>query len=477
MTTARPSKQRRSLRQNLRHLLRFISTRPQKTQAIGSGILRRGHSSTSCSASVTSASLFPAFGPSQCDLDLEPQHPDTTPETPSTYTTFRGPRSTPRSLLPATSLSHFDLRGAYLRQAPPPQQIAVASVNGPYRPGASHQASIATLPASKFCRSASTLRLRPSFVTSAPSSATFSLETLSTLFPGSKISLNEAGRNPPAVPELYPPPPRSRNREQSIQSQARSSQWDPLSVVKHFQSFCVLDTAVPGAPVTATSAELRYIFEIGEQFFLNNQECKEASMDLVMGSDAAGNQVTHLVLFSPLVSPSSGRSRFMLAALVDVTEFISEAASLPSLDPVSEDDSVGDEVATPTMSTTALDRWAPFPGAVQLSAEDLLGGCFISDQSRAEQQQMEDIWLDLAATESKPSSSPRRTTPSRRRPNRTRPSLSTSSSGTDASVDDVLDQFVSSLQSLYSDFFLLGKNPLDENVYEICNVSPKVYAK
>ncbi|RMZ78411.1 hypothetical protein DV738_g3872, partial [Chaetothyriales sp. CBS 135597] len=483
MTTARPSKQRRSLRQNLRHLLRFISNRPQKTQTIGSGILRRDPSSISHPPSITSTALFPAFGSSQSDLDLEPAYPDT-PDTPTTCTTFSSPRPTSHSLLPATSLSHFNLRGAYLRQAPPPQQVAFASVNDTYRPGASHHASLTTLPpsnfgrsASAFGKSASTLRLRPSFVTSAPSSATFSLETLSTLFPGSKISLNHPGSDSPAFQEPYAPP-ESRNRGQPIRVHARSPQWDPLSVVRHFQSFCVLDTAVPGAPVTATSGELRYIFEIGEQFFLNNHECKEASMDLVIGSDAAGNQVTHLVLFSPLVSPSSGRSRFMLAALVDVTEFISEAASLPSLDPVSEDDSVGDEIATPILSASALDRWAaPFPGTLQLSAEDLLGGCFISDQSQSRpgQKQTDDIWLDLAATESKPNSSPRRT-PARKAANRTRPSLSTSSSATDASVDDVLDQFVTSLQSLYSDFFLLGKNPLDDSVYEICNVSPKVYA-
>lgn len=43
-------------------------------------------------------------------------------------------------------------------------------------------------------------------------------------------------------------------------------------------------------------------------------------------------------------------------------------------------------------------------------------------------------------------------------------------------MNDVLDQFLASLQVLYSEFFLLGKSPLDEFSYEICNVSPKVHA-
>ncbi|RMZ78285.1 hypothetical protein DV737_g3925, partial [Chaetothyriales sp. CBS 132003] len=348
MTTARPSRQRRSLRQNLRHLLRFISTRPQKAHTIGSGILRRDEQCTSYAPSITSTSLFPTFGSSQSDLDIGSPRPES-PATPTTSVTLLSPKPTPHSLLPATSLSHFDLRRTYLRHAPAPHQAVFASVDDAYRAGTSRHASFATLGTSTFGKSASTLRLRPSFATSLSPSATLSLDTLSTLFPESKTSANHAGGDSRVHSKHYSPQA-SRNHIAPIRSKAHSPARDPLSVVTHFQSFCVLDTAVRGAPVTATTAELRYIFEIGEQFFLNNHECKEASMDLVIGSDAAGNQVTHLVLFSPLVSPSSGRSRFMLAALVDVTEFITEAASLPSLDPVSEDDSVGDDVATPTLA-------------------------------------------------------------------------------------------------------------------------------
>ncbi len=35
---------------------------------------------------------------------------------------------------------------------------------------------------------------------------------------------------------------------------------------------------------------------------------------------------------------------------------------------------------------------------------------------------------------------------------------------------------MSELQELYSDFFLLGKSPLDDTYFEICNVSPTLFA-
>ena len=54
---------------------------------------------------------------------------------------------------------------------------------------------------------------------------------------------------------------------------------------------------------------------------LNIQECEESSIDVVIGSNFDGDKVIHLVLFSPLLSPSTRTSRFMLAALIDVTHF------------------------------------------------------------------------------------------------------------------------------------------------------------
>ena len=188
-------------------------------------------------------------------------------------------------------------------------------------------------------------------------------------------------------------------------------------------------------------------------------------MDIVTGSDALGNPITHLVLFSPLIAPSSGRSRFMFASLVDVTKFIEDAALMPELDTISEE-SVVDNIATPP--TYSSPAWPPLNH--ELSADDLLGGCCISDVTPCSKATESDIWLDLAASERRPVTQDlwHHDSPS------TMPSSRSTCSN--ISVDDVLDQFVADLQNLYSDFFLLGKSPLDQDVYEICNVSPRVFA-
>jgi hypothetical protein len=263
----------------------------------------------------------------------------------------------------------------------------------------------------------------------------------------------------------------------------------------------VLDTTAPGCPVTATSEDLKYVFDVGEHFFLNNQECTEASMDIVTGLDAEGNEVTHLVLFSPLISPSSGRSRFLLAALIDVTVFIKDAATVPELDTISEESIIDEGVATPICQQPAPSyhvSTAPRKNVrYELSCEDLLGGCYVdeepqsfspitdrgivpgmySDMKRGLTPTFGDIWTDLAQEEmvrSRQASSPAvsigssgHSTP------KSSPSLSDPSSA--SRVDNVLESFMSELQHLYSEFFLLAKSPLDAEFYEICNVSPPVY--
>jgi len=238
-----------------------------------------------------------------------------------------------------------------------------------------------------------------------------------------------------------------------------------------------LDTAAAGYPVTATSEDLKYIFDIGEQFFLNNQECTDVAMDVVTGCDAMGNPVTHLVLFSPLVSPSSGRSRFMLASLVDITSFIQDTPSTTELATIAEE-SVGDAELQTFVVSKPNTRWRT-PQS-ELSAEDLLGGCFRPEDAGARRlpptpmhRHSEDIWLHIASEEKTKSRSTSRSTSGSRTPR------SQSSGRTSASsrVDDcILDAFITELQRVYSDFFLLAKSPLDDNFYEICNVSPTVHA-
>lgn len=200
-------------------------------------------------------------------------------------------------------------------------------------------------------------------------------------------------------------------------------------------------------------------------------------MDIVTGRDAAGDPITHLVLFTPLVIPSSGRSRFMLASLIDVTRFIHDAASLPELEKNSNASSVESDLRTPLHG--------PLPNAwneptYKLSSEDLLGGCVLPQDrepfNRPSNDYREDIWLNLAKEERSRAPTAKDTPQSTHRTLRHPGSSDGShSSGVSSHVDEVLDDFMGGLQELYSDFFLLGKSPLDETYYEICNVSPMLF--
>jgi hypothetical protein len=249
--------------------------------------------------------------------------------------------------------------------------------------------------------------------------------------------------------------------------------------VEHFRSFCILDTAVAGCPVVATSRELCYIFEIGEHFFLNNSECDGASMDIVTGQDAAGDPITHLVLFTPLIIPSSGRSRFMLACLVDVTKFINDTASLPEFDQELDSSIIESELQTPPQDRSVRD-W--HGASYKLSPDDLLGGCLLPDDretglrpSTTYGELPDDIWLNLANEEKSRRSAPRNTSRSTPKINHPPRSNASQASTTSSTVDDALDGFMSGLQDLYAEFFLLGKSPLDDTCFEICNVSPLLY--
>ena len=251
--------------------------------------------------------------------------------------------------------------------------------------------------------------------------------------------------------------------------------------------------------MTATSAELRYVFQVGQQFFLHLEECTGTSIDIVTGSDPAGNDVTHLVLFSPLTSVHTGKGRFMLASLIDVTNFVQDAAQVPDLDTVYEDSLPEDIVSTPPPSKTQS-IWTN--SSHELQAEDLLGGCCIDDSMNTVSSRVlglqtteqpplvtdddlyaDDVWFMIADEELAKQRTGGGATqmvearPSKTRSGRSRSRNTTHTSTSSRAVDEVLDDFMSGLQKLYSDFFLLARSPLDDNVFEICNVSPSVYAK
>ncbi|KIW81571.1 hypothetical protein Z517_04597 [Fonsecaea pedrosoi CBS 271.37] len=466
-----PNPPRRSLKQGLKDVflrtLRKSPEPPAGTPTLGSGILRRGESSASFFPSTTTFSSLepPGSRPSLEEFTVSHTIPNRFDSTIHVSPRRRHGR---QSLLPATSLSQFNLHKSYLQPLTGPQRTVHEAMSPSLLSVTSRQASMASFSTLSTVSSASTLRIQESRESLAPSQAGAA-----------------SYKNPPA------PAARPRTKHVSwlhspttssvsvVDSENPADDPTGLRLVEHFKSFCILDTAVTGLPVVATSKELRYIFDVGEHFFLNNCECEGASMDIVTGQDAAGDPVTHLVLFTPLIIPSSGRSRFMLACLIDVTQFINDTASLPELDHELETSTIDSGVQTPLQDRRDL-SW--IGRSYKLSAEDLLGGCMLpNDRDTATRppkhdEMSEDIWLNLANEERSRRSSPRNTSSSKPKMSPVARSNASHTSTTSSTVDDVLDEFMSDLQELYSDFFLLGKSPLDDTCFEICNVSPLLYS-
>ena len=487
MAHSKPADQpRKSLRQSLRNLLngRRHRTAIDAPRIVGSGILRKADTATAFLPSVSQISLFPDFGSSTFGIDkysavLPFCTPTSSPHRPVERVV--SPRRTASvtskaSLLPLTRLSQLDLRQTYLGSVAAQSRVNSVTVPIELAPGASRHASVASFHDTHALQSPP-LRIQRSNRTL----------NRTALAPASKRSLRRTGSLAKSDREVanliqdnsITPSPRLQHTPSDqpvpaicVSAPAEENQLD--AGLRHFSSFCVLDTAVHGFPVTATSEDLRFVFDVGEQFFLHNQECAESSLDVVTGYDALGNEVTHLVLFSPLISPSSGRSRFLLAALIDLTGFLQQTAQLPELETISEESVTEDEPSTPK-AESLHDAWRT--PACKLSAEDLLGGCFLQEGPEAISKPKpsatgvnEDIWLHLASEE-------HRHAPSRSQQFSSSLSSDASYSSSKATtVDNVLDEFMGSLQQLYSDFFLLAKSPLDHNFYEIVNVSPTVYA-
>ena len=480
--------QRSSLRQSLRNLLRRRRHRTtvQRPKTIGSGILRKAGSIAPILPSISEISLFPDFGsstfnfndfPNPAPASLSPYiaRSDVSPaDKSSTYSIdMRKP-----SLLPLTRLSHLNLRETYFATVSG-AQVQCQSVSSSLSYGASRKASLATI-----------------YEVSTPPSSILRIQSSESLACSARESRSRASLRrvptftnvdtcyPTSTPNPEPTKPhiQSSNPRQPTLSVPTISVSPPLDDdsdcmnTRHFTSFCVLDTSVTGYPVTATSEDLRYVFEVGDQFFLHNEEVSGSSVDVVTGFDADGNEVTHLVLFTPLISPSSGRSRFLLSALIDVTPFLRDAARMPELETISEDSLFDTSPPTPVTPASSGNIWRS--PRHELSADDLLGGCFLEETEEKAGTGMQktkdagDVWLNLAIEEQR---RPVKNTNSRT----SSPSLSSgtfSSTSRMSTVDNVLEDFMADLQQLYSTFFLLAKSPLDHNFYEIVNVSPTLFA-
>ena len=505
--TERPPEVRSTLRRILRELLRCRAwSTATNTSASASGFSRRPSPIPPCLPQLSQISLFPNFESDPFGIDR--YSVSISDSVPSRRSHLQSPLHESRlSLLPATRLSHFDLHRLYSNHVALPQrQVRYETSPETLAEGASHRASISTSIYQPSLRSvSSTLRIRGSrrFISnerrstlatgaSSPSVSSLRRAMDSKILRRKSSRTSFANRSADEIDsEIFDPP------TPELSSNYSSRSHPSIHSVKHFGSFCVLDTFVSGCPVTATSEDLRYVFHVGDQFVLNIHECEGTSIDIVTGSTPNGEEVIHLVLFSPLLSPSTGAGRFILAALIDVTHFVREASQLPEMDTIRAESSSEDEAITPA-NTSPHSHWST--RNCELLADDLLGGCSITAQQQydtatdttssfrpqktsptAIEHDSEDIWLALAREERLEKDWQRWADPATdtgvgRDVQRSVQSECTTASSSSIVVDEVLEEFMSSLQELYSESFLLARSPLDDKYFEICNVSPAVYA-
>ena len=421
-TPQRSPEARSTLRQFLKKVLKCQAwSAAAKTAVSGPGILERTSLASPYLPELSLVSLFPEFesdrfGTDRCSVSTTEPKPSLPIHLYSTYSESR------LSLLPKTRLSQFDLRDAHANYAAIPRRCEPLPKT--LREGASQRVSISTLKTQVPLRPrSSTLKIRRS-TSSAPSRRQSMLATGALLPSISSPGKSIGSEGLPEDPSGGSFASRSAGKIKSdglitsafkCTSAHNSGSNASIHSIKHFKSFCVLDTYVSGCPVAATSEDLRYNFQIGDRFMLRIQECEGTSIDIVTSSSPDGEDVIHLVLFSPLLSPSTGMSRFILATLIEVTHFVHEASLLAEMDAVGEESSPEDRITTPARMTTQS-SWST--RSCELLADDLLGGCSVKANTHHSlftrthstsltkrvcqnmgERESEDIWLALAREE------------------------------------------------------------------------------
>lgn len=499
---------RKSLRHSLREILKCRRRSPITDEPLtsGAGVVRKAFPTAPYLPKFSQVSLFPDLQSSRFDINhYNISISDTFSLSPSLESALTASASCffLRTATRMSNINRVDLftdHPVLLHRQPRYESVPLLLSEG-----VSQNASL-TSPESEisFISRESTLKVRTSgrdwliesqknLTDVAPRNSTLSLRRSngSRDLRGSVRSIPDTIRETTAQAESQENDVQSSKNSSTINSRSNAS----IHLVKHFGSFCVLDTSAPSCPIIATSEDLRHHLQIGETLSLDVQECTTTSMDIVINSNPDEGEVTYLVLYIPLMSPGSGTSRFLLAALVDVTAFVHEASQLPHLESIEEDEEVSaaDEISSPfspVMQPNCV------TGRYELLAEDLLCGCFLADEPRVKssievqkqsEHDSEDIWLALVEEEQRrpdKQSSMNGVTDCRLSPGKARHSLSTSTEATNrattaasGSIDKVLEDFMSSLQQLYVESFLLARSPIDGKYYEICNVSPVVYAR
>ena len=459
-------------------------------------IIRKDLNRMSYLRPISTVSLFPDF--EQCQAEFDPaEYPVSAralPPHPSNTTLVLK-----RFLLPAKSLSHFNLRQAY-----------------------SDQSDLPTVPGQKMdatrsCQLVENVSVgrvvsqQPVLIPQRSRSHTRSLQP--TISSASLAASFVSDRNPPAMRRTKPSgdlrkcastqssaidPALTSIPEHSPSSAPKESPDDSLRLVRHFASFCIIDVSAPGCPVSAVSEDLRYIYDIKDRFVLNAQECSELSMDLSVGRDPDGNEVTYVLLFGPLVSPTTAKGRFVLVSAIDVSGYVRFAASLDCI-PQSRDESVpprsyrkksgsarqscsstrinecSQQLADDFHDARSIKETRKIPSTTSLQSPQ-------TSDPRRSKLDSEDIWTAIAREEGlicrkSSAGSISRTTvdsPSNAEPSR-KQTQSTSSNRSKSSLgcadEEVLETFIEGLQVLYSEYFLLSCMPF----YEIYYVSPAVY--
>lgn len=498
-----PSAFRRTLANALKRLFKSVKTQDADNQPSAPvDIIRKDVSGESHLPRISEVSLFPNF--EELSVNNEPtdgKRPLTRMPLESSNTS----QVSQNSLLPVKSLSHFNLREVYSDQS----GLSVAPISNSEEPHArklvKNDATGEVVPRKPIVVSKkSTLQIRrPESIHVKISDASLAQSSTSDdLNPGLRRrkrsrNLRECASNQPFGPRV---PSLTSIAENSELSASKSSLDESCRLVRHFASFCIIDIKAPGCPVSAVSDDLRYIYDIRDRFVLNAQECSELSMDLSVGRDPDGNEVTYVLLFSPLVAPDTETTRFILVSAIDVSGYVRYAASLET------NSKPQDNCTSPTSFTERPKRkrkstrsW--IDERTDQLADELLHGCSIKDdpehdtikpynrwqtsRSTSSDFDGEDIWTAIADEEglifdkALISSKPIYTT--------SKPMSSQKQNQTAESADPkitlnyadevVLGKFIESLQMLYSQYFLLACSPLNDQFYEICYVSPSLYAR
>lgn len=494
----------RTLAHALKRLFKSVKARTGENTLNGpADIIRRVSSPPpSLLPRISQVSMFPEFESPDIFYD---DADNRTPTLPMTFHESYTTQELPRTLLPARSLSHFNLQQVYADHCDLPV-LPIRKQGHVWPAEQPTHANTGRVPAHKpvLVSKKSTLQIRrpvsfhASIVNAGPAASIHS-DSSSSMLRRTKGSGNlrkcAITESLTAEKNLLTP-----IAEDACFSTSKSTDHNSFRLVKHFASYCIMDMAAPGCPISAVSEDLGYLYDIKDRFVLNAHEISELSMDLTVGRDPHGNEVTYLLLFSPLISPATTKSRFMLVSAIDVSGYIRYAATLePTPEPRRETKYLNSyRDRTNLTRKTSSTSW--IHEKTDQLADELLHGCSIKESSASTStsrrpistaepvrstHECEDIWTAIAreeglmtrsvSTTSKSSVSLHSSANSSFQ-NQEPPTRSTTSqSGLNYADEKVVETFIDSLQVLYSQYFLLACSPLNGDIYEICYVSPAVY--